>query len=403
MSEYTAEMIKRIDDLRAEGMSWAEVATEINQVYSTNKTGNALSKAYKAHFQEDSEVTDEALAQSHTTLIRARLGASRERRLSKAMATQAITAQAVLDGIAEAVKSVNSYKPPKKVGITQKASKSIPMTTELLLSDLQIGKLMVNYNTEIALKRLEAYTDAALFKIKQHMDSGYRMERVILAMLGDIIESDKKHPNSARATDTGTASQMANAVSGIYSLVIKPIAEFCDKHDIVMDVYGIVGNHDFDGHGIEMFDPGHEHLSWPMYQSMKMLCEAAGLPVSFTIPKGCFGLAEIYGHTVLYEHGVGTKPIESDMLRRTALRGRQTKKYITYFRMGDRHHISRFNEDTMVVNGAFFGDDREGREYSGIVGYSSMPGQIAFFYVPRDNDNRLPLYDSFVIQLGHIK
>lgn len=162
-------------------------------------------------------------------------------------------------------------------------------------------------------------------------------------------------------------------------------------------------NHDWDGHGIEMYDPGVEHLSWPLYHALRLLCNESKLPVTFDIPKGCFALTEIYGHGVLYEHGVGTKANEADMLRRIAQRGRQTKKHLTYMRVGDKHHISRFNEDTLVINGAFFGDDREGREYSGIVGYSSMPGQIAFFYVPRDNDNRLPLYDSFVIQLGHIK
>ena len=125
--------------------------------------------------------------------------------------------------------------------------------------------------------------------------------------------------------------------------------------------------------------------------------------MNFIIPKGSFHVDEIYGHSVCYEHGCGVKPVETDMLRRLGQRGRQVGKHITYFRMGDRHHISRFNEDTLVVNGAFFGGDREGREYSGIMGYNSLPGQICFFHVPRDDKDRLPMYDSFVIQLGHIK
>jgi hypothetical protein len=75
---------------------------------------------------------------------------------------------------------------------------------------------------------------------------------------------------------------------------------------------------------------------------------------------------------------------------------------ITYFRVGDKHHICRFNEDTLVVNGAFFGSDTEGTEYSGISGYESDAGQIMFFHVPRKDDRRLTIYDSFVIQLAHI-
>jgi len=403
MSEYTAEMIKRIDDLRTEGLSWAEVALEFKQVYGTDKTGNALQKAYKIYFQADSEAESEALASSHATVIRARQAASRERKIAKAMAVQAITYQAIMDGIVAAVKGIREYKPKALKDFPKKKIGGIPMTVELLFSDLQIGKLMVNYNTPIAIKRMEAYTDAALFKINQHMKSGYRIERLIFAMIGDIIESDKKHDNSGRATDSGTASQIKDAIEGIYTRVIEPLATFCDQWNIQMEVIAVTGNHDQDSHGLLMFDPGKEHLSWPLYHSLRMICAAADLPVKFTIPEGCFAVTEIYGHGVLYEHGVGTKANEADMLRRIAQRGRQTKKHLTYMRVGDKHHISRFNEDTLVINGAFFGDDREGREYSGIVGYSSMPGQIAFFYVPRDNDNRLPLYDSFVIQLGHIK
>lgn len=240
MSEYTSEHIKRIDDLRAEGYSWADVASEYNKVYGTNKTGNALQKAYKAHFGEDGEMQEEALASSHASLIRARQAASRERKISKAMATSLLSRQAILDGVAEAVKAINKTTAVKLKPDKVKSNTS-PMTVELLLSDLQIGKKMVNYNTEIALKRLEGYTQSALFKIEQHRRSGYRIERVVLAVIGDIIESDKKHSNSARATDTGTASQMANAIEGLYSRVLKPIATYCSSQGAKLEVIAVTG------------------------------------------------------------------------------------------------------------------------------------------------------------------
>ena len=71
--------------------------------------------------------------------------------------------------------------------------------------------------------------------------------------------------------------------------------------------------------------------------------------------------------------------------------------------MGDKHNISRFNNDSYVVNGAFFGTDQEGREYSSIVGFNNQAAQLMICYVEHDNgDLRMPLYDSFVIQLEHI-
>jgi hypothetical protein len=71
--------------------------------------------------------------------------------------------------------------------------------------------------------------------------------------------------------------------------------------------------------------------------------------------------------------------------------------------MGDKHNICRFNNDRFTVNGAFFGDDRIGSDYSGIIGYDGEPAQIMFAYVQRDDDRRTPIFDSLVIQLGHIK
>jgi hypothetical protein len=56
----------------------------------------------------------------------------------------------------------------------------------------------------------------------------------------------------------------------------------------------------------------------------------------------------------------------------------------------------------MVVNGAFFGSGAGGGEYSEIAGYSSVPAQWMAFHTARD-DNRLTLYDQFVIQLDHIQ
>ena len=90
------------------------------------------------------------------------------------------------------------------------------MTVEILLSDLQIGKLSKTYNTEVAKKRLFEFGRMARFQIEQKISAGYRIEGIFLGLLGDIIESDKKHENSAKATDSTTAEQIYDAVSSIF-------------------------------------------------------------------------------------------------------------------------------------------------------------------------------------------
>lgn len=303
-----------------------------------------------------------------------------------------------LDGIAKAVAALGSRKPvqyPKQTG------KGTKLTVEILLSDLQIGKLSSHYNTPVAFKALEEYGRAILFQMRQKVAAGFQIERIILAIIGDIIESDKKHDNSARATDTGTAQQIHDATIGIYRHVIEPLAAL----GIPMDVPCVTGNHDWDGHGITMFRPGREQLSYPLYKALELVSETAGYKhVKFDVVDGSFAHQTIYGQRVLYEHGVGVSVTEASMKAHKIKRSEQAGEYITYFRMGDKHNVCMFNSGQYVVNGAFFGSEGTGIEYSSIAGYSSIPAQWMGFHAHRDKDDgRFTLYDHFIIQLGHIK
>ncbi|MBU9376308.1 hypothetical protein KTE28_18440 [Burkholderia multivorans] len=306
--------------------------------------------------------------------------------------------EAFLDGVADAVGTLNKTR--RQVTKPVKVDPAgTPLTVEVLLSDLQIGKLSGTYNSDVASKRLKAFGDAVIFQIKQKVAVGYNVERIVLAIIGDIIESDKKHDNSARATDTGTAQQIHDATVGIFRYVIEPLAAL----GVRLDVICVTGNHDWDGHGITQFRPGREQLSYPLYKALEMLCKVSPLMghVTFDIPDGVFTTAHIYGQTVLYEHGVGVAVTEAAMKAHKIKRSEQLGKYITFFRMGDKHNVCSFNAGQYVVNGAFFGSDSEGTEYSSIAGFSSVPAQWMGFHTPRD-DSRFTLYDSFVIQLGHV-
>lgn len=273
------------------------------------------------------------------------------------------------------------------------------ITIELLFSDLQVGKLMDDYNTGVARRRVDEWLEVALARITQYELLGYNIDKIILSILGDVIESDKKHDNSGRACDSGTADQMKVAIELLFEKVLVGLSSVGVPMDIIM----ITGNHDHDGHGLNMFMPGREHLSWPMYHAIRMMSEQAGLRTTFYIPEGSFLIYDLYGQKVLYEHGVGVATSEVAMKKHVSNRMAQIKSYISLFRMGDKHNICRFNNDRFTVNGAFFGDSRKGEEYSGIAGYDGEPAQIMFAHVKREDDFRTSIFDSLVIQLGHIK
>lgn len=314
------------------------------------------------------------------------------RNLTDAVISKADTLQAIAQAVASA-------DPSYPVPFTPKAVDGRKITIELLFSDLQIGKLMDGFDSQVAIRRVDEWIEVAMARITSYEYQGYVIEKIILAVLGDVIESDKKHENSGRGCDIGTADQMKLSIELLFNNVIKRLATVGAPMDVVM----ITGNHDHDGHGLSMFMPGREHLSWPLYHSIRMLSEAAGINATFFIPEGSFLIHSVYGCNILYEHGVGVATSEAAMKAHVAKRINQTKQYVHLFRMGDKHNICRFNNDRFVVNGAFFGDDRIGSDFSGIKGYDGEPAQIMFAYVARTDDRRTPIFDSLAIQLGHIK
>jgi hypothetical protein len=296
------------------------------------------------------------------------------------------------------VKEMPKLNPPTI--IPKPAGNGKELTIELLFSDLQIGKLMDDYDSKIAIDRVEEYIDVVMDRIYQYQLLGYSIEKIVFAILGDIIESDKKHgTQSARACDIGTADQIKLAQELLFHRIIRRLATVGVPIDVIM----ITGNHDWDGSGLFMFKPGREQLSWPMFHAVKEMSQLAGIDATFYIPEGAFYVHEIYGAKVLYEHGVGVAAGYTQMKNHVAKRSDQLRTFITFFRMGDKHNICRFNNDRLVVNGAFFGDSRNGEEYSGIAGYDGEPAQLMFAHVKRKDNFRTTIFDSLAIQLGHIK
>lgn len=335
------------------------------------------------------------------TLVKARNAQAENntlRRDNRSLIAAVGTKEAFIDALAQTADDLGA-RPPVDVKAFIGAQAGTPVTVELLLSDLQIGKLSSSYNTQVARRRLFEYARMALFQIEQKTQAGYRIERIVLGLLGDIIESDRKHENSAKATDSTTAEQIYDAVSGIFEFVIEPLARL----GIPMDIVGIAGNHDWDGHGLNMFEPGKSQFSWPLYRTLEMLTSRCGYGhVTWNIPEGSYTVVEFYGQKALYEHGVGVANTENAMKAHKIKRSEQEREYITYFRMGDKHTVTSYNSGQLVVNGAFFGAGPGGGEYSEIAGYASVPAQWMGFHVNRRKPGMLTLYDTFVIQLGGI-
>jgi hypothetical protein len=399
---YTTEIIELIDRERTKGLTWADVAKIVSEVYGERVTGNAVRKGFSRFLPDEQYDADHGVE----VLIKARrsqIAASASRSELRKVLDTAIGAENVLEQAKKIYAGLKDLK-IERLPAYNSARATHNMTVEALFSDLQIGKKSPDFSVEIAIKRMKAYTDALIFKIRQHQKSGYNVEKIVLVLLGDIIESMDKavQKGDAMSCEVDTPEQIRLAILHLFKDVIVPLYQL----NIPLHIIGIPGNHDHTGPGMKMFKAGLNQLSWVIYKELELLTEVAKMKdVTWDITEGIFTTYDYYGQIAVYEHGYGITPYCKNMLVRVSDRTRQLGTYATYFRMGDKHSITRFIEDTLIVNGAFFGSTRRdrGEEYSSVLGFSSQAAQLVLFHVPRKpDDRRNTVYDSFQIQLGHV-
>lgn len=172
-------------------------------------------------------------AEQHIAKVRAQNNAKSLRRQVKQLSEVALVQQEWEETIRRSVKRIvkDLNEPTFEWVTTPESSKNI--TVEILISDLQIGKLTSYYNTGVALRRLTEVGVKARQAIKQKQELGYNVERIVLAFLGDIIESDEKHADSARACDSSTSEQMSDAIRGIYERVIRNVVDLSPRVDCI--------------------------------------------------------------------------------------------------------------------------------------------------------------------------
>ena len=249
-------------------------------------------------------------------------------------------------------------------------------TVEVLFSDLQIGKCSQFYNTKVAKKALVYYGEQVLSIVEDTQP-----EHIVFASLGDIMEDHLKHGvQSAISTDTGLAEQMADAIKHVWEDVLQPL--FALK--IPVTFIGIQGNHGSSEHkGMDMYQAGRYGYDYTVYRTWQTMCDIAGHShVVFKLPIGCFETHDIYGQKYLYEHGYSNQVSEKQMEDHKKKRQENLKEYIHGYRQGDKHHTVQYDNSTLMCNGAFFGIEQQGAEYSGILGFNSIPAQAVVIHEP---------------------
>jgi len=284
---------------------------------------------------------------------------------------------------------------PKSLKIPKKTSPKTKrkMTMELMLSDIHYGKKTDTFNLEVCRSRMKKLTEVFLLEMEQK-EKTYNVERVVLALIGDILESYTMHgKESALSCEFTNPVQMVSAIESIFEDTIVPIA----KTGVKITIPCITGNHDRHDPKKTYNQPGMNNLSYVVYKSIEMLAKSYNLKnVEFIIPKDSYTVLDIYGSNVLYEHGDELQnTAKNTILSHMEKRGRQVKKQLHMSRFGHWHEYVCYDRGRIIINESVCGQD----SYAKVKGFVSTAGQTINYYV--DTKNRpTSFYYSFPVYLG---
>lgn len=408
---YYEAVIDKIVEMKQQKIGSRAIGKHLNISKSTVNHYYSLwlkSQQTEEHQQEESfednlnvlcEHPDYSVSNLAKRLRNAHRANNQLRKIQREIADTDFNFKEMLVGIEKAVDKVqvSKYSPRIYPAVASKPNGIV----EVLFSDWQIGKVAQHYNTEIGLRALKDYGQQVRTFLLDKQRSKH-IDKIVFASLGDIVEDHMKHGiQSAVACDTGLSEQISNAIVYIWEYVLEPILQLGTPVEFV----GIAGNHGSSQHkGMDIYKAGLYSYDYAIYTALKQLAKVGKYDnISFNIPHGAFGHADIYGNTVIYEHGYFNSATEKSMSDQMKKRGQQIKKHVEYFRIGDMHHICSYDCHKMVLNGSFFGVDTAATEYSGVLGFSSVPAQVVMWHEPEDNIGKSSVKEFKTIQLAIVE
>lgn len=299
--------------------------------------------------------------------------------------------QEILKIVADSLKEL----PIEKVKLPKvKDAEGTKMTMELMVSDVHYGKLTEEFNLEACRSRMRSLTEVFLSELDRKQKEGYDVERIIVALLGDLIESYTMHGlESAAGCEFGNSQQVQAAITSLYYDVILPIA----TTGISVYIPAVTGNHDRSEINRTMQQPGVSNLTWIIYSTLQEYCKIAGLKnVSFDITKDSYIIGEIYGCNILWEHGDNSKAnTKRGFEALMESRARQNNVTLHFGRFGHWHEYACFDRGRIIVNESVCGQD----SYAHVKGFLTSAGQTINYYVQTKN-RPSSFYYSFPVFLG---
>lgn len=382
------------------GFGWTEIAEKYNKKFGKSKSADAVKKGY--HRNRERLDDNSEYVKLFRDLAKTKKANSYNSKDLKKIVDEWENREEILEAIKGATADLNKVL-VKKVVLPRPGKGKKSMTLELLISDVHVGKLTGTFNHEVLKRRLKQVADTTV-KEMQRAAEHYTIDRVIVAFIGDLIESATMHgTESAKGCEFGNSMQIQECLTQMFHLLFVPIASAAAQFGAKIDAVGVTGNHDRTEMQRTFNREGEENVTWIIYRTMEEFTKLAKLKnVTWHIPTDPYQFLEIYGEGVIYEHYHHVKGsnqrsgIESLMSKRT----NQVKKPVVFIRGGHFHEPMESGIGKIIINGNVPGNDG----YSVSHGFDCEPSQTLNFYIERDKTDSIKrktsFYKRFLIQLN---
>lgn len=391
--KYTKEVLGFIKEARDEGQKWSEISVGIEEEFGEVVSKDSLRMSYKYNSLKLELGTDEvdllSLRRERSARKASTVANKRLRIALDEIDVMEDFTQQVIKGFDTIVEELSEVPVRDRKSVPSHKD-GTPMTMELLISDTHFGKKTDSFNEVIARDRVDQIASTVLKEIKFH-STKFNVEKLVILLGGDIIESATMHKEESRAgCEYGNARQVTTAIDILTKHLIIPVSQ----SGIPIDVLAIPGNHDRETTYKTYVNRGEEFLSHIIYNGIKSITDALGLDVTYQITDGTFIVYDIYGSKVLYEHGDEIKGTDRRSFEtHIAKRQKQLGCLIDFIRSGHIHEYTMYDRGRSIINGCLCGADG----YSDIHGFNTHAIQVLNFYCPSDRPTSF--YKTFGIYL----
>lgn len=260
-------------------------------------------------------------------------------------------------------------------------------------SDLQLGTVMTaeqmgglnKHNWVIWLEKLRIWKTGVIAMVRQYLDSGYQIDQVIIACLGDMVEGQDIFKGQVWQIDRHVVDQAllgANDTAGAFAEIVLTFP------DLKFDILEVFGNHGRVGmKGDAPYSCSMDKVYQRMLEAQLLRCGAKNL--HYHRNEAWFYLVEVYGWNHLLLHGDqgmsglwSGRPTVNGLEKGITRYNQMLQQQIHFLHCGHFHQEwgLSFNMSYMLINGSFIGTSSFSASQM-ISG--SPPIQMAHAFEPR--------------------